>query len=260
MSGNFPVPPTFADPVLVDEATRKAKFNPIWLRWFLDLAQLLTAAGGGGIIGFDHNALADLQGGSAPNEFYHLTGTEHTELVNAKAAHTVYAGPSSGGSAVPAFRLLVTGDLPTGTGTVTSVDASFATGLITVSGGPITSTGTLAFTVAGTSGGIPYFSGAATWASSSALTQHALVLGGGAGNPPSTPVGLGTTTTLLHGNAAGDPTWAAVDLANEVTGILSTAHFPGITVTITTAALTIAGTQGSMTFTNGVLTAQTPAT
>jgi hypothetical protein len=34
----------------------------------------------------------------------------------------------------------------------------------------------------------------------------------------------------------------------------------GLTVTITTAALTSLGTQGSMTFTNGILTAQTPAT
>ena len=35
---------------------------------------------------------------------------------------------------------------------------------------------------------------------------------------------------------------------------------PGISVTITTAKLTLAGSQGSMTFTNGLLTAQTPAT
>jgi hypothetical protein len=34
----------------------------------------------------------------------------------------------------------------------------------------------------------------------------------------------------------------------------------GITVVITTAKLTLAGTDGSMTFTNGVLTASTPAT
>lgn len=38
------------------------------------------------------------------------------------------------------------------------------------------------------------------------------------------------------------------------------ANLPGISVTITTAALTGAGTQGSMTFTNGILTAQTQAT
>jgi len=34
----------------------------------------------------------------------------------------------------------------------------------------------------------------------------------------------------------------------------------GISVTITTSALTLTGTQGSMTFTNGILTAQTQAT
>jgi hypothetical protein len=34
----------------------------------------------------------------------------------------------------------------------------------------------------------------------------------------------------------------------------------GITATITTAKLTSLGTNGSMTFTNGILTAQTPAT
>lgn len=35
---------------------------------------------------------------------------------------------------------------------------------------------------------------------------------------------------------------------------------PGITVTITTAALTGGGAQGSMTFQNGILVAQTQAT
>ena len=34
----------------------------------------------------------------------------------------------------------------------------------------------------------------------------------------------------------------------------------GISVTITTAKLTTSGTEGSMTFTNGILTAQTQAT
>lgn len=34
----------------------------------------------------------------------------------------------------------------------------------------------------------------------------------------------GTTTTLLHGNAAGNPTWAAVNLATEVSGNLGVTH------------------------------------
>ena len=55
-------------------------------------------------------------------------------------------------------------------GTVTSVAQTFTGGLISVAGSPITSSGTLALTIAGTSTGIPYFSSASTWTSSSALT------------------------------------------------------------------------------------------
>lgn len=71
-------------------------------------------------------------------------------------------------------------------GTVTSVAQSFTGGLISVSGSPITGSGTLALTVAGTSGGVPYFSSASTWASSGALTANAIMIGGGAGAAPST--------------------------------------------------------------------------
>ena len=84
-----------------------------------------------------------------------------------------------------------------GTGTVTSVAQSFTGGLISVSGSPITGSGTLALTVAGTSGGIPYFSSASTWASSGALTANALMIGGGAGSAPSTTTtGSGILTFL----------------------------------------------------------------
>ena len=86
-------------------------------------------------------------------------------------------------------------------GTVTSVDQTFTGGLISVSGAPITGAGTLALTVAGTSGGIPYFSSGTTWASSGALAANALVIGGGAGVAPSTTTtGTGVVTAL--GNAA----------------------------------------------------------
>lgn len=84
-----------------------------------------------------------------------------------------------------------------GTGTVTSVAQSFTGGLISVGGSPVTTSGTLALTVAGTSGGIPYFSSASTWASSAALTANALVIGGGAGSAPATTTtGTGVLTAL----------------------------------------------------------------
>lgn len=76
----------------------------------------------------------------------------------------------------------------------------------------------------GTSGGILGYTASGTLASSVALTNHAIVLGAGAGATP-TPMGsLGTTTTLLHGNASGAPTFGAVDLTADVTGILPAAN------------------------------------
>ena len=56
-------------------------------------------------------------------------------------------------------------------------------------------------TIAGTSGGIPYFSSGTTWATSAALAANALVIGGGAGAAPATTTtGTGVVTAL--GNAA----------------------------------------------------------
>jgi trimeric autotransporter adhesin len=63
-------------------------------------------------------------------------------------------------------------------GTVTTV--GFTGGLISVA----TPTSTPAFTVAGTSGGVPYFNSATTWLSSAAGTAGHLMLWGGAGSAP----------------------------------------------------------------------------
>lgn len=70
------------------------------------------------------------------------------------------------------------------TGTVTSVDVTFTGGLVSVAGCPVTTIGTCAFTVAGTSGGVVCFTSGTTWASSAALTNHGVILGGGAGACP----------------------------------------------------------------------------
>jgi hypothetical protein len=76
----------------------------------------------------------------------------------------------------------------------------------------------------GTSGGILGFTGAGVIASSAALTNHAIVLGGGAGATPTALGSLGTTTTVLHGNAAGAPTFGAVDINTDTTGSLGVAR------------------------------------
>lgn len=119
---------------------------------------------------------------------------------------------------------------PSGSGTVTSITFSSP-----LSGGTITASGTV---------------GCATCVTSAAaLTSNQLVIGGGL--QASAALGsLGTTTTLLHGNAGGAPSFSAVSLTADVTGVLPTANIAvalanqtsinGLGITASTGTLTIA--------------------
>lgn len=71
---DFQPPPTWAEVVIIDPRTKNARFNPVWLKWFVDLVGIINASGGGGGT-VTHNLLAGLQGGTA-NQFYHLTATQ----------------------------------------------------------------------------------------------------------------------------------------------------------------------------------------
>jgi hypothetical protein len=150
MTTRFQPPPTYALPVIVDEATGRSVFNPIWLKWFIDLSAGLTNKGAG-------------------------------------------------------------------SGTVTQLNTSNG-----ITGGPVTVVGTIGLVPIGT---------------------------------PGTYV---KTTFNVYGQETSGS--ATLDLATDATGILANSHLGGTTATITTAKLTAGGTNGSMTFTNGLLTAQTPAT
>ena len=133
-------------------------------------------------------------------------------------------------------------------GTVTSVGASFTGGLVSVGGSPVTTSGTLALTVAGTSGGVPYFSSASTWASSAALAANALVLGGGAGAAPATLGSTGTTTTVLHGNAGGAPTFGAIVPGDATGSTLGTGNFALATAHTWTPTIRGSSTAGAQTY------------
>jgi len=135
-----------------------------------------------------------------------------------------------------------------GSGSVTSVAQSFTGGLISVAGSPITTSGTLALTVAGTSGGIPYFSSASTWASSAALAAGSLVLGGGAGvTPATTATGTGVVTALGVNTGT-----AGAFVVNG--GALGTPSSGTVTNLTGTASININGTVGATTANTGLFT------
>jgi hypothetical protein len=170
----------------------------------------------------------------------------------AATAGTDYAPPTSGtsilyGNNAGGFSNVTIGSglsFSTGTltatgsgGTVTSV--SFTGGIISISN-PTT---TPALTVAGTSGGIPYFSSTSAWASSALLTLNALMIGGGAGSAPSTTTtGTGVLTAL--GNATNAASGVVVKDANS--NVSANNFLFGFTSTAsagTTTTLTVSSTQ-----------------
>jgi len=151
---------------------------------------------------------------------------------------------------------------PATSGTVTSVAQSFTGGLISVAGSPITSSGTLALTVAGTSGGIPYFSSGTTWATSAALTASALMVGGGAGAAPSTiTTGTGVVTALgvntgtagsfvVNGGVLGTPSSGTL---TNATGLPISTGVSGLGTGVATALAIAIGSAGAPVTFNGAL-------
>jgi len=182
-------------------------------------------------------------------------------------------------AATPSVRLS-SGSGGGGSGTVTSV--GFTGGIISVAN-PTT---TPAFTVAGTSGGIPYFSSSSTWATSAALAANAIVIGGGAGVAPSTTttgtgmltfIGTpssanlrstltdesGTGSAYFQGGDIGTPSaGVATNLTGTATGLTSgiTNGLKSATTTVSVSAATAPTSGQVLTATNSTTaTWQTPS-
>lgn len=96
-------------------------------------------------------------------------------------------------------------------GTVTSV--SWTGGIVSIDTPAVTP----AFTVAGNSGGIPYFSSSTGWASSAALDTNALVVGGGVGLAPSTVTTGTNVLTALAVNVGSAGAFTPNNVSNTFT-------------------------------------------
>ncbi len=218
---------------------------------------------GSGTGGFS-NATAGTDYLAPPSGTSLLKANSGGALANATAG-TDYAAPTTGTNAqllanngsggfsnvtVGSGLTLSAGTLSSsgGGGGVSSVAQTFTGGLISVAGSPITSSGTLALSVAGTSGGLVYFSGSSTWASSGVLAANNLMVGGGAGSAPST-VTTGTGVVTALGVNTGS---AGAFVVNG--GALGTPSSGTVTNLTGTASININGTVGATTPTTGAFT------
>ncbi len=183
----------------------------------------------GGVI----NAATGFTVGAAPFLIFDTSGIASTDKTWTVLNFSGTIRPSTGAITAGHFvttdanGLLVDGGAPGAGGTVTSVTISAP---LSTTQAPITTSATLSCPTCVTS--------------AAALTASRLVLGGGS-QATSVLGSLGTTTTVLHGNAAGAPSFAAVNLATETTGI--TAIVNGGSGTASTLTGLVRGSATAMT-------------
>ena len=192
--------------------------------------------------------------------------------ISAATAATDYVAPSSYASAngltMATARILGRTTASTGAAEEITIGSGLSmtagTLISTGSGGSVTTVGwtggivtvanqttTPAFTIAGTSGGVPYFNSGTTWDTSAALAANSLVIGGGAGLAPSTTTTgtgvltfLGTPSSANLAAAVTDETGSGA-LVFATSPTLATSVDSGATFTAfagATTSLTLGGT------------------
>jgi len=150
-------------------------------------------------------------------------------------------------------------------GAVTSVAQSFTGGIVSVGGSPVTTSGTLALTVAGTSGGLVYFSSTSAWASSVVMGAGALVVGGGAGATPTALAAVASGRVLTSAGTLTSPAYSStitlgasgtlgtITLGNATSGTILITPPTGAlgtpTLTLPITSTTLAGLSVAQTFT-----------
>ena len=221
---------------LIDENT--GLLSREWFRWFNNVNS---------IVGSGLGVIAVINGGTGQTTYTNGQLLIGNSTGNTLSKNTLTPGAGIGVTNGPGLISIAnTGVLSNLAGA--GIGVSSATGNVTIA-----NTGVLSI-IAGTGIGVSSATGNVTITN----TASAGVTSFSAGTTGLTPNSPTTGAVVLAGTlaVANGGTGATTDsVARTNLGLGG-----GLSVTITTAQLTALGTQGSMTFTNGILTAQTQAT
>ena len=189
-----------------------------------------------GVIGLDGSELFEgVQAGTSVK----ISLAQMIAATRAGLPTTLPIPVSLGGTGLDTFTI---GDIMYASATQTfSKLADVATGNAIISGGvgAAPSYGKIGLTTH-VSGVLPVANGGTN--QSAALTQYGMIYGDTTTSMASTAAG--TSTTLLHGNASGAPTWSAVSLTADVSGILPVANGGTNITSYTIGDLIAASTSG----------------
>ena len=217
----------------LDENT--GDITPAWYRFLYNLFTFTGSGGDGGI--------AVNRGGTGQTSY-----TDVQLLIGNTVGNTLDKNTLTAGTAI---------GITNGHGTIAIAN----TGVTSVAAGSgiSASPATGAVTIANT--GVLSISGGSTGLTPATATTGAVTLAGVLVTTNGGTGAAGTLTGYVKGAGASAMTASATIPNTDITGLgtMSTQNV-GITATITTAKLTALGANGSMTFVNGILTAQTQAT
>ena len=217
----------------LDENT--GDITPAWYRFLYNLF-IFTGSGGDG-------GLAVNRGGTGQTSY-----TNGQLLIGNSVGNTLSKNTLTPGVAI---------GITNGNGTIAIANTGVTS--VAAGSGVSVSAATGAVTIANT--GVLSISGGSTGLTPATATTGAVTLAGVLVTTNGGTGAAGTLTGYVKGAGASAMTASATIPNTDITGLgtMSTQNV-GITATITTAKLTALGANGSMTFVNGILTAQTQAT